>query len=104
MEEGRTGDYSLHYHVQVQMKESMVMSFFTNTVFFFACDVTVSMSYTLMEFQMVVLVLSTHSTRRKLKLGKSIEARRSTLLPRNAVICRGNYCGYDLFKDRKSVV
>nr|XP_016513320.1 PREDICTED: uncharacterized protein LOC107830307 [Nicotiana tabacum] len=52
---------------------------------------------------MVVLVLSTHSTRRKLKLGKSIEARRSTLLPRNAVICRGHYCGYDLFNDGSSI-
>lgn len=59
----------------------MVMNCFTNTVFFFAGKVTVSMPYTLMEFQLVVLVLCTHSTGRKLKLGTSIEARRSTLLP-----------------------
>lgn len=69
------GDHMFEHHVQVLLEESMVLVIYTNMVFVFAGEVTICMPYPLRTFQLVVLVHSTHSSGRKLKVGTSMEAR-----------------------------
>ncbi|XP_070030512.1 uncharacterized protein LOC142166357 [Nicotiana tabacum] len=73
---GETGGNSHDHHVQIHLEESMKICFYTNVVFYFAGEATVSMPYSLRNFQLVVLVQCTHSTGRELKVGKSMEARK----------------------------
>lgn len=53
---------TIDHHARVLMEESMVISFFTNLIFFFVGNVTILMPYPFNNFYLVVLVLCTHWT------------------------------------------
>lgn len=77
-EEGRidgseSGIISAIYHAQIWCEESMVIPFLTNFFFFFFAGIVISsMSYFSRHSHMAVLVPSTHSSGRKLRIGSSI--------------------------------
>lgn len=86
----REEENSLDQHIQILREESMLITFFTNNVFFFVGNATVYMPYLLRNSHVVVLVPSTQSTEREWKVSTSIEARRimalTIMLQRNGVV------------------
>lgn len=75
LEEIRIGirqELLLVQHIQILKEEDMLIKVFANIVFYFTGKATVHIPYSLMNSQLVVLVHSTHSNGRDLKIGTSI--------------------------------
>lgn len=69
----RLGDNTIDQFAQILQDESRVILFYANIVFFFVGEVTVSMYYSLTNFQVVVLVLCTHSNGMQAREGTNMK-------------------------------